>query len=706
MQGSYTVLKLKKAICFLLFVVFFSTSCVKDEISFDKELNNKKASFTVDNNDFTYKINKPQLFAVDDSGLLYYISRNFDTAMTTLSILNLDGETVKEIEIGISVGISAITVQDGILYYSRLTFGENKSRIYSLDLNTEIITEICVVEGFKEINHLYVINNVVYFIGADETLSGKYYDILNLNDNFLYNGEVIKSYDIENGELNTVFDGFPIAFTKTVDDNLIIYAYDEKNGYYFQEHNILNNEGGKKVYSDISGMPSSFNLTENKDKVIYISDMSLKISELSESKNAVVLEKLYFSNDCFQYKNGCLFYPVKEGIKRVLLSEVFFSLTPLNMAYTGLLFDYPEIKGFSVNQIPLENEEFALSVLSGDSSYDIYCIDSRSGFADNIRAKGAFYPLTDINEAKEYINSVFPYVREAAADKNGDIWMIPNNLSTLYIEYNEKIWENYNLDIKSSLSSLEDMVDIVYYFNNNGINENYNLNAYILYEKYFHQLINKDNGFNRDDFKNMAEYFYDKLNFIKNSVMGYFIFYNERTENNLNEETGNLLNNSYGLNLFSSLKSVLKNEDFNDYKKAEEEYYSNKERESFSKLNYIYNRHIVFPKIKSAEKNDVTCEFICVNPNSKNLGLALEYISEFCKKKLGAGNTFILSDKSTYDDRVFINDFYEIYKDGYIRFGLENELFFDDFIKYLGDEITLDDYLNKAEYKINAYMNE
>lgn len=46
-------------------------------------------------------------------------------------------------------------------------------------------------------------------------------------------------------------------------------------------------------------------------------------------------------------------------------------------------------------------------------------------FGYHLREKGLFYPLNEVAGIQEYLDACFPYVKEAATDEDGNVWMLP-----------------------------------------------------------------------------------------------------------------------------------------------------------------------------------------------------------------------------------------------------------------------------------------
>lgn len=81
--------------------------------------------------------------------------------------------------------------------------------------------------------------------------------------------------------------------------------------------------------------------------------------------------------------------------------------------------------GYEMERSVLEMDKFALKVMALDKDFDVCFVDSDDSFSYNLRENGVFYPLNEIEGVQEYLDACFPYVRDAATDRNGNIWMLP-----------------------------------------------------------------------------------------------------------------------------------------------------------------------------------------------------------------------------------------------------------------------------------------
>ena len=112
------------------------------------------------------------------------------------------------------------------------------------------------------------------------------------------------------------------------------------------------------------------------------------------------------------------------------------------------------------------------------------------------------------------------------------------------------------------------------------------------------------------------------------------------------------------------------------------------------------------PKLEKDVRNVGTVTFLAVNPNSENLEATLAYISEFCKYMITQKDTFLLADTSLYTEEPFMKEWYDVYANGSIFFGMDSTVYWDTFWDYIEEKIELEEMIEEIERKRKIYMEE
>ena len=111
--------------------------------------------------------------------------------------------------------------------------------------------------------------------------------------------------------------------------------------------------------------------------------------------------------------------------------------------------------GYALERIDESWDKIALKMLAQDQDYDL-CMGS-SDYAGSItlRDSGTLYPLNDLPGIEEYLDKCFPYIREAATDENGMIWMLPFSVNTWAIRVEEEQMEQAGVRLRDHMTISE-----------------------------------------------------------------------------------------------------------------------------------------------------------------------------------------------------------------------------------------------------------
>ncbi len=681
---------------FILYIVLIAFLCFagcESKLITDKDDNDYHIVEGYD--DYIFAPENVKAFDVDENGNIYcpaiyntgevnkteYNGEIYETSIrkTELSIFNKDGDLEKKYILDEENSISQIIYYDNAIYYITTTingFNPMTPVLRKYDFNNEEITALYMFESYSDINKMVEINGKLYILGCDNEHID---DVVLYNEegNYRNNGEIVTVYDIAKDKMSNFYDNFPVAIDKTPNDELMIYTYDKNGGYGFIKYSNKENKFYEKTYYDLKKL-YNFSMISNSE-FIYSSpfiDSRVIITSLNAETNIEIFDDIYLNNE-FLCKNGNFYYidiNQSNKVKRVNLKDKLElrELGIINVISAEYVQFNPYSAGFNINREEIDYNSFALKVLSLDKNYDICAILSRQVFANSIKEKKSFYPLNDVEGVTEYIDSCFPFVKEAATDENGNIWMLPIEIDTMCVAYNELLNDSLGLGISENLT-LNEFVGIVNSLYENG---NYkapcDIGANIISELALSQYLNKNRKFNTEEFRSLAE-------LLKNEV-----FLNIEAFTISNEVSSILFNGEHSKMALTLLT--------NSFHKA----YSNTN---------LFNVMPV-PYIESGQKNISNCTFLCVNPNAENLDTALLYISALAKKLRADSSNLIIKDNALYESNDYYKNLEKINMNSVVRFSMEPEIFFDDFYKYVSDEITLEQFIASADEKLSIYLNE
>lgn len=335
--------------------------------------------------------------------------------------------------------------------------------------------------------------------------------------------------------------------------------------------------------------------------------------------------------------------------------------------------DFPYGCGFRMKKQILSQEEFALKVLAQDKDFDICLISSINPCAYNLKKNGVFYPLNDVEGVMEYLDACFPYVKEMAMNENGDIWMIPVELSIPGLLYNKEYCAKKGIDYEKM-----DFLEFLSFTKEKKAEQSgqTSLSLMLAEEALFGQYLKTYETFDTEVFRSYAGKFreiYEE----QGSWRFDFVLSNELAKGRIPEFYYEYVRYLY------------------DYALCEK---------------YLGASDSIgicgIPGVAEGSGNVGTITFIGVNPQSDNLEAILNYIAEFSKYMLTKKDSFILKDESTYTDTPFTHEWYELYAKGSLCFNMDGEVYWQTFGEYMCGEIELEDAIAEMERRRKLYIGE
>jgi hypothetical protein len=631
-----------------------------------------------------YPAENVRAFTVDDDGILYTYEDDFlnFTGDMTINAYDLGGQKIESYEVKSSGSIMHICIGENNLYFT--VMAHNKQVLYSYDMEKREQKELIALDSFSTdsggIKKIAYLNNHIYIAGVDPGFINKEYDLWEGDktnyDPYIYDGTVLSAYNLGTGGLEIIFNELPNLFSLTPEGKIMLLAYDSEGGVYFAEFDPESRELGNKRYFDDNSILS---FAADKNGVVINSLNASKLSAYdtlsylplkSDSGVADLMPNVFTVS--IIYKKGFTFYLNNHNgkIERIKNSVYIKNNPKIKMISPGRYSMNIFSSGYSIEFTELNYDEFALTALSRDKRYDICYMSSSNDFALNIKNNGSFYPLNNVPGVKEFIDACFPFIKEAAINEDGDIWMLPIYVSAPAFIYHEENSKNAGFDF-GSISDIFDAIEIgikareidqnLFWFNSNTI-----LHKSIL-------IYLRDNTtLDTPKFRQLAASLKD------------FMTKGEPAFGN----SSSLSDFAYG----GIPGFLFLGDDFG----------------ALQRLPHITTRNdlSVTPFTGKDNKNSAYSVFICVNPDSNNLKTTLEYISALCEYMLLQKDSFLFADISKYTASNYAHELYKLYENSVIDFNVSNEIFASDFDKYLRGEINLDNFIIEAGRKLTMYLNE
>lgn len=570
---------------------------------------------------------------------------------------------------------TTLEYKDNTVYFTALEYVDDKEMAVLKKYvfgEKEPVTLFSFTE-LESIKKTALINDTLYILGTDSDNIGKNETA---DDLYINMGEKILAYNISEGSVASVMETGVVEMSETPRDTLMIYAHDN-GGYFFIEYNP-NGVFSDKRYSEI-GQPYSFTVCDN-EKYIY-SDVNTNAAVASfedTGKADIPIDDLLLGNVKY-CPNGRIGYIVSDysekgdtysnilkdiDISEFLMGDLSKKITVISAEYIA---DAPSSLGYSVTQEQVDYDSFALTVLSQNPKYDIYLLYSRSGFAENIKSKGSFYPLNEIEGVSEYIDSCFPGLKAAATNDNGEIWMLPVSLTVPALAYSqEQCGDISELTANELISLIND------YSGSEKAESLGQFNAYFISELMMSNYLFGNTDLDTEEFRSLAK------------TLKETVFESE----------------AFSDKVSSAMQKALSTGDYSDvsltlaYQSYDNEFLSD------SGANVTE-----FPMMTD-NPVPATCAFICVNPMSENLEQALNYVSALSKSLAEDSESFMRENSPKFAQSKYFEELKEVYGNAAVRFSYSGDIIMNDFYAYLEGKTELDEFISEANRRLSVYLNE
>lgn len=600
---------------------------------------------------------------------------------TTLYVVDKTGNTTARHVFDEEITLHNVVYFENAIYYTIDTIKDAAAvpALCKYDLTDKAKTELYVLDGFSSVKKMIEIDGILFVLGCETASHSRQVQLFEKSDDYIYSGEAVVTFDIKTGEYLSFNDDLPISISKTPNNKLVIYSYDENGGYGFSTYDPVIKAFSDKTYCDFRMINDFAMFTETEfiysnpfiNRRIIAANFTAKESVVELMDNIPLISGFLCKNGTFYYVD----YDDSHKIKSINLSErlELSKLGAINIISAEYVYEAPISSGFEVNRMEICYEDFAMRVLSQDSGYEICAINSRQPFATAIRDKGSFYPLDDIKGVDEYLNACFPFIKEAATDKNGNIWFIPVAINPASIVYNNDLCKALGIDMSGGISAERFINAVSSFYENGNHSAPYSMQAEFLTENLLSQYLNVNNSFNTTEFKYLAE-------LLKNKVFGNYNVFNMSKE-----MAGAYYNGDYSKVAFLTVNNTW-------------EHFGLSSNQGF--------RVSPFPYVEGNSETIVDCVFLSVNPKAANLNAALAYISQIAQSLSTDENNLLLTDNPIYKTDDYFKDLREVYENSTIRFSLDHNIFMNDFYNYVNGKLTLDSFILEAERKLKMYLNE
>ncbi len=606
-------------------------------------------------------------YTLDEAGNMYGFELEFEEESGAVEVelikWDKEGNCVfsRCFDLEKSSGLSAMAVQDNLLYFVADGFDGTDvcSSLYTYHLETEEITFVQSFRYLKRVERILVSKDRVYLLGRNRITSAG-----GTSDSYSYNGEKVLWCSLDTKEVFELGFAEPIDMTLTEDGTPVFYIHEE-DGFLLVSYNEKA-DTVKTLAKTAEYRMNSFALCDEGENVLYYTERGLVLSKVSELE---VESELYpetsFWDKGLCFVNGRVACQTANGdLVQFPLEQVKKETETIRFLSVGFESQTPYGCGYRIDRRNFTEEEmdkFALKVLAQDKDFDLCMVDTTDSISYNLKDNGVFYPLNEVPGIEEYLDSCFPYVKEAAIDEDGLIWMLPIEVNIPgFVMDGDKVSE-YDFTDSMTFETYFRAQEALSEEERNQTDTPWVLFMKHFFRQYFSQNDTVDTATFRDTMKLFSEYF--------DCINGY----------------------SAGGDGRPAIYHCASNE--SDYGA----YYMT----AFAENKVVYP----MPKVTEGDKNSGTCLFLAVNPESDRLEETLQYLGDWIAYTMKqTEQPLFFADRAIGED-TYEHSLYELYRNGEISFAIEAEIT-EGYDEVIEDVTKLEAYIAETDRKLKVYLKE
>jgi len=688
----------------VLFCICALCGCKKNE----EERNAEKEA------DFVYPTEGVSLFCTDEEGNLYAYKKDAGS----ICVFDKEGVQIKSIPVA-EKEYFTLCWGAGALY--AVVAGDGETMYMSGACLVEISREDGSLKTLYENPKAYMAQNLTYgagnlfFIEREPVETGKANLLSDPMGQYYYAGERLMCYSMETGSVKELPVDRIRAFTKKDEKALFVYAYDFDYGkFYFATYEPETGVMGEKSY-----VGDSFN--------VHMEDFSYD-AECDKLLREDVLKSVMVAIDPTEPDNQSSFYTVdgvlggiglrcQEGrsyfllngqVHRIKNSNYIKDYEPLRIYYTSKVFEMPEGTGFEINMVKVDEETMAMAMMAGDSDYDFLLLSTDSPVAEQIRRVGAYEPLNKVEGVENYLQESFDFMREAATDTNGAVWMIPCDISCDVLVYHPELCKTYGVDLdteysnemlqrlQKALEEAEESGEPSYY------QYNYLSDRTRVLESYLadYAVVNGVASFDTPLFRRYSEWYKAGSDSSNDKVYRYS-YLNPGAKAPVFGATEEEVA-AYFEEYFSKVAVVA-----TDKRILSQEYSVSVGGGSHGFFDYDFFSAKPMPSLEEEKQGENLADayILVLNPKSAQLKEAKEFLTVLTERLNGEESIYrtkeLAGEYNALERKV-----HEIYGNSRIVFSYPDDVFWDEYLKYLSGEKSLDEVIPELERKLNLYLKE
>ena len=566
--------------------------------------------------------------------------------------------------------ISAIAVEGRTAYFTANRSIEDRvsMALYAMNLDTKNIEVLADFPQYDTIQQLILQEGRLYLLGnrrfsaEEERPSG--------GGGYGFYEDQINCYQLENGESSSVAIEYPINMAAMENGGLMVHAYVKGKGYQLLQYDTEKNSVSTAAeFTDYyvqqfavchDGKDLLYNYNRNSRGLVLA-----PLNKLHQETELCPEEYVGMSmNNSILYQDGKVYMlNFDRDLMCFALADTVRENKTLRYISSGYQREAPDGLGYSMERKEMLPDKFALKVLAQDRDFDLCMIDSIDEMGSNIRKTGVFYPLDDVPGVKEYLEKCHPYVREAVTKEDGSIWALPvavnipglivheGTLAELGVPLKRDItWEEF-LPMFAALPEEQKKLTSI----------NLIVSTIAFSQQYFQRYESVDN----EIFRRTAELM-------------------------------KLLDPNQGLNSIEDSERYLF-----DYERNMSTYIDDWWIPNYNGQNA---RLYPMPKLSAEDPSVGSCVMLAINPNSDRLKETLAFMEDYTAWLMKKGRPFFTGLSA--EEGTFKADLYDLYENAEISFGLETNIYLDDYYDMLAGRISMEEYIKDTDRKLRIYFGE
>lgn len=555
--------------------------------------------------------------------------------------------------------VKAMAVKNGVVYFVPHVplEGEVCAVLYSYCPETEELTVVKALPYFTSVSRIIPMEDCFYLLGTNVIgSSGK------TSSSYEYTGEKVFCYTVSEDKIVELGIEEPMDICAAGEKVLCVYAH---MGEEFCLLSYDTSRDTMKVMARTNEYKMcNMTLANGAKEIIYQSSgRGLVLSSLSDfDVECELYPDGYFWDEsvcCVNGRVACM--TIDKSIVQFNLKDVKKENQVLRYISTGVQLDEPYGCGYEMQRTKLDEDKFALKIMALDKDFDVCLVDSFDSFSYNMERNGVFYPLNDVPGVQTYLDACFPYVKEAATDEDGNIWMLPIAVNIPGVVVNEELVDD---DLwMTDGTSYEDY--FAAYAALNQINRSkVSTPCIVLWNEALRQYFAENSSVDTEGFRNLV-------------------------------------------GVFSEYWTDLQESGWADYTEMWHQHVTNGSDYRAYYITQMGENARVYevPKVSSDSKNVGTCLFLAVNPYSDNMDATLNYISSWVAYTMESKEEPLFFKDREVGTSLYETSLYELYENGEIGFTLDSDIYAG-YDAVLEDIAKLEAYIEETERKLKIYLNE